>query len=285
MEANNISIMGAGVMGHGIAQVCATSGYPVSLCDINESILKRALENIKKSLDKFVEKGKISSSETKAILDRIEYTTDLEIAVKEADLVIEAVPEDIKIKKDVFVSLDRLCKPKAILASNTSQFSISEIALVTHRPQKVIGMHWFVPPVLMALIEIVKGIETSLETLQAIQNLSHKLGKEWVVCKDSPGFITTRALAALTVECLRMLEEGVATAEEIDKAIRLGLNHPMGPFQVADLSGIDTSLHAIDALAAAYGDRFLPTATYRNLVRSDRLGRKTGRGFYQYEER
>jgi 3-hydroxybutyryl-CoA dehydrogenase len=231
------------------------------------------------------EHWKISSPETKAILSRIEWTTDLEIAAKKVDLVIEAVPEKINIKKEVFIHIDHVCEDETILALNTSQFSISEIASVTRRPSKVIGMHWFVPPVLMGLIEIVKGIGTSAETTQTIQDLSRKLGKESVVCKDSPGFITTRALAALTVECVRMLEEGVATVEDIDKAIHLGLNHPMGPFQAADLSGLDTSLHAIEALAAAYGDRFLPTPTYRNMVRSGRLGRKTGNGFYSCERR
>jgi 3-hydroxybutyryl-CoA dehydrogenase len=285
MEIKKICVTGAGTMGHGIAQVCATSGYPISLFDISDAILEKAFGNIRKSLDRFVEKGKIPGSEKKTILDRIACTVQLEIAVKEADLVIEAVPEDIQLKKEVFTRMDRLCKGETILASNTSQYSISDIASATQRPQKVVGMHWFVPPVLMGLIEIVQGIETSAETIQTIEEIARRVGKETVVCKDAPGFITTRALAALTVECLRMLEEGVATAEDIDKAVRLGLNHPMGPFQVADLSGLDTSLHAIESLADVYGDRFLPSVTYRNLVRSGRLGRKTGRGIYKYEER
>jgi 3-hydroxybutyryl-CoA dehydrogenase len=233
-------------------------------------------------MQKFVEKGKLSPIEVDATLKRIECTTEMEVSVRDVDLVIEAIPEDISMKKQLFERMDDICKKETILASNTSQFSISDIASVTRRPHKVVGMHWFVPPQLMPLIEIVKGIETSTETISIIKTLSNKLSKEIVVCKDSPGFITTRALVALTVECLRMLEEGVASLEDIDKAIRLGLNHPMGPFQVADLSGLDTSLRATESLAAAYGERFLPTSTFRNLVRSGRLGRKTGRGFYGY---
>jgi len=270
-------------MGNGIAQVCATAGYRVYLRDVQESFLERAMANIQKSLARMVKAGKIQESEVPVILGRITTTTDLETAVKEASLVIEAVPEDLSLKQQLFADLDRLTPPDCVLASNTSNFSITAIASATKRPDKVVGMHWFNPPPVMRLIEVVRGFETSDETIAFIKAVSETLGKETVVCKDAQGFITTRAVIALSLEAYRMLEEGVATREDIDKAIRLGLNHPMGPLELADLTGQDVTLMVAEAMSQAYGDRFKPTNTLRNLVRAGRLGRKVGKGIYNYE--
>lgn len=283
MDIRCVAVIGAGNMGNGIAQVCATAGYRVYLRDVQESFLERAMANIQKSLARMVKAGKIQESEVPVILGRITTTTDLETAVKEASLVIEAVPEDLSLKQQLFADLDRLTPPDCVLASNTSNFSITAIASATKRPDKVVGMHWFNPPPVMRLIEVVRGFETSDETIAFIKAVSETLGKETVVCKDAQGFITTRAVIALSLEAYRMLEEGVATREDIDKAIRLGLNHPMGPLELADLTGQDVTLMVAEAMSQAYGDRFKPTNTLRNLVRAGRLGRKVGKGIYNYE--
>ncbi len=285
MEVQRICVYGAGLMGHGIAQVVASSGIETYLRDRDQSLLEKAMARIGSSLAKLVAKGKLTAPEAEATLARITPTMNDEEALERADLVIEAVFEEIELKRRVFGLADRLCAPHAILASNTSQFSITAIGAATHRPDRAVGMHWFLPPAVMRLIEIVKGEDTSEETVAVVKDLAARFGKETVVCKDRQGFITTRALVALAVECLRMLEEGVATKEDIDKAIRLGLNHPMGPLELSDFSGLELHVQAADAMAAIYGDRFLTTQTIRNLVRAGHYGRKTGRGLYDYSDK
>ena len=285
MEISRICVYGAGLMGHGIAQVVASSGYTVYLRDREEKYLDKAMTGIQSSLGKLVSKNKIQEDQAAAILERIKPTLNDAEALEDTDFVIEAVFEDLEIKREIFNSLDRLCPAHAILASNTSQFSISALSAATQRPDRVVGMHWFLPPVIMRLIEIVKGEDTSEETVAVVQDLANKFGKETVVCKDRQGFITTRALVALAAECLRMLEEGVASKEDIDKAIKLGLNHPMGPLELSDYSGLELHVQAADAMAKVYGERFLTTQTVRNLVQAGHYGRKTGRGLYDYAQK
>ena len=285
MEVGKICVYGAGLMGHGIAQVVAAAGISVFLRDREQGFLDKAVANIQASLNKQVAKGKIPEAEATAILGRITPTQSDQEALEAADFVIEAVYEDLEVKRQLFSMMDRLAPAQAILASNTSQFSITAIAAATRRPDKVVGMHWFLPPVVMRLIEIVRGEDTSEPTVAAVRELAGRFGKETVVCKDRQGFITTRALVALAVECFRMLEEGVASKEDIDKAIRLGLNHPMGPLELSDFSGLELHVAAADALSRTYGERFLPTQTVRNLVRAGHYGRKTGRGVYDYQPR
>jgi len=284
MSVKTICVYGAGLMGHGIAQVTAAAGLTVFLRDRDQKDLDKAMKGIRSSLAKRVSKGKLSEEEADAIQARITPTMSDEEALEKTDLIIEAVFEDLELKQQVFSMCDRLCPAHAILASNTSQFSITAIAAATKRPDKVIGMHWFLPPAVMRLIEIVKGDDTSEETVSIVRDLSERCGKETVTCKDRQGFITTRALVALAIECFRMLEEGVASKEDIDKALRLGLNHPMGALELSDFSGLELHVKAADAMKEVYGERFLTTQTVRNLVKAGHYGRKTGRGLYDYKK-
>ncbi|GAB4264405.1 MAG: 3-hydroxyacyl-CoA dehydrogenase NAD-binding domain-containing protein [Deferrisomatales bacterium] len=282
MEIDRVTVLGAGIMGHGIAQVSAAAGCEVVLVDVGEEVLQSARARMEKSLQRMVKAGRLAPEAVGPILGRVRTTTEVETGVEEADLVIEAVPEDLELKKTVFGRLDRACRPEALLATNTSNFSITAIAAATKRPDKVIGLHYFNPPAVMRLIEVVRGLETSEETLGAALAFAERCGKETVVCTDSQGFITSRMINLWLVEAERILAEGVATKEDIDKACRLAFNHPMGPFELADFSGLDTALSVADALAQAFGERFRSPQTLRNLVAAGRLGRKTGRGWYDY---
>ena len=284
MKIERIAILGAGIMGHGIAQVAAMSKFKVFLRDIDEAILKEALAKISGSLTRYVRKGSLTQKEVDEIMERITPTTDLKKAVEEADYIIEAVPEILSLKRELFSEIDRYAPSHCILSTNTSQYRITAIATATKRRDKVIGTHFFNPPVMRHLVEIIKGLETSEETLAVTKDLCSRLEMEIVVCqKDSAGFITTRLISLWLNEAQRIYEEGIASKEDIDKACRIAFGHPMGPFEIFDLSGLDTVLHIMSALAENYGERFKPHQTLINLVESGYVGKKAGKGFYIYE--
>lgn len=282
MEIKNVSVIGSGIMGHGIAQVCATAGFEVCLHDMSDTLLQKAKSRISSSLDRGIKKRKISANDKDKILSRIKLESNMVAAIKEADLVIEAVVENLEVKKQLFEQIDQATKSEAILASNTSQFSITEIASVVVDPSRVIGMHWFNPPVVMKLIEVIKGLETSEEIVTTIRLFADKVGKEVVICSDSQGFISTRVLVAMRLECYRILEEGIASKEDIDKTLKLAFGHPMGQFELADFSGLDTELEACNALHQVFGNRFRPPQNLIHLVKAGRYGRKKGAGWFQY---
>lgn len=283
METKTICVLGAGTMGSGIAQVAALSGFEVVLRDINQDLLVRGMGNIQRSLERLAKAGKIKEASVEPLLSRIRMTTDLAAGASAAQLVIEAVPEKLELKQSIFKELDRVCPPETLLASNTSGISITSIASVAEHRGRIIGMHWFNPAPIMRLIEIIRGLETTDETVRTVLDLSNRMGKQAVVVQDSQGFIVTRALTPFLLECWRMLEEGIATKEDIDTAIKLGLNHPMGPFELTDFIGLDVELSVCEDMRSIYGDRFVPPQTLRRLVNSGHLGRKTGRGFYKYK--
>jgi len=282
MELKRVAVMGAGLMGTGIAQVVATGGYKVTVRDIAADFLDRSKTKIDQKMKELVGKGRLSEEDAKGVRSRIMFTEDVNHAVADADFIIEAVPEDLELKRKVFSEVDRIAKPSAILASNTSELSIGSLASSTNRPGQVIGTHWFFPAQVMKLIEVIITPETSQGTLETTVEFCKKIGKETVVCKDAQGFITSRAISALVAECLRIYEEGIASIEDIDKAMRLGFNHPIGPFQLMDMSGLDVVYHALGGLSRVYGDRFKPSQKMAELVNTGDLGQKTGRGFYRY---
>jgi len=285
MEIGSICVLGAGTMGNGIAQVGATTGYKVALYDIKQEFLDRGMRSISKSLGRMVKKEDLDEAEASGIEGRIRTTLDLRDACDGVDMVIEAIPEVLELKKSVFAEIDGYAPEKAVLATNTSQLSVTAIAAATERPEKVIGMHWFNPPPMMKLIEIVVAVQTSPETLELTKNVSVEMGKKPVVCKDAQGFITTRALTAFLLECFRIHEEGLASAEDIDEAIRLGLNHPMGPLQLSDFIGLDVLEHICETMVDAYGDRFRMPQSVISLVHAGRHGAKSGHGFYSWEDK
>ncbi|CAG9611339.1 3-hydroxybutyryl-CoA dehydrogenase [Bacillus rhizoplanae] len=280
----NIAVIGAGIMGGGIVQALAMGGKCVKMYDVSEESLQKAYKAITTSLDRFVKAGRMGEEEKEQILANIVSTITLDEACKDVELVIEAAPENLQLKKEIFKQLDSYASQATILATNTSELSVTAIASATNHPEKVVGMHWFNPAPVMKLIEIVKGVDTEEHTIQAVKELAEEIGKETVVVKDVQGFVTSRAIAVHLLECMRMYEEGVGSKEEIDKAIKLGLNYPMGPFELADYVGLDTMLFASQGLSEAFGDRFRAPQTLVKLVEAGHLGRKTGKGFYDYQK-
>ncbi|MFD0770533.1 3-hydroxyacyl-CoA dehydrogenase family protein [Bacillus sp. CGMCC 1.60114] len=280
----NIAVIGAGIMGSGIVQSLAMGGKCVKMYDVSEESLQKAYKVITASLERFVKAGRMSEEDKDQVLANIVSTITLEEACKEVELVIEAAPENLQLKKEIFKQLDTYTSKSTILATNTSELSVTAIASATNRSEKVVGMHWFNPAPIMKLIEIVKGVDTEEHTIQAVKELAEEIGKETVVVKDMQGFVTSRAIAVHLLECMRMYEEGVGSKEEIDKAIKLGLNYPMGPFELADYVGLDTLLFASQGLSEAFGDRFRAPQTLVKLVEAGHLGRKTGKGFYDYQK-
>ena len=281
-EVRTIAVIGAGIMGRGIAHAAALGGYRTILEDILPTALRKAETEIRSNLNKAVELGKVAKADADEAFGRLEYASSVEQAAREADLVIEAVPEEMESKLEIFTLLDKLCRPTTILASNTSSLSVTEIASVTYRAPKCVGMHFFNPVHKMKLLEIVRALETDEETLAAAVEVGRRMGKEVVVIKESPGFITSRINAMIGNEAFYMLQEGVASAQDIDKALKLGLNHPMGPFEMIDLVGLDTRLHILEYLHKALGEKFRPAPLLVQYVKAGRLGRKSGRGVYQY---
>lgn len=282
MEIKKVMVLGAGQMGGGIAQVCAQAGIEVVLRDVKDEFIDRGMKLIEKNLSRSVEKGRMTEDEKAAILGRFTTTLSLEDG-KDVDLVIEAIVEDAKIKRETFAALDEICPPHAILASNTSSLPITQIAAATKRPEKVIGMHFMNPVPVMKLVEVIRGIATSDETYQVIDDLSKKLDKVPVEVNDFPGFVSNRILLPMINEAVYCLMEGVGTVEGIDTVMKLGMNHPMGPLALADLIGLDTCLAIMEVLYDGFKDsKYRPCPLLRKYVTAGWYGRKSGRGFYTY---
>jgi 3-hydroxybutyryl-CoA dehydrogenase len=287
MEISRVCVVGAGVMGSQLVQLFATKGYEVSMADVDDKFVQNGLNSIKNNLKKyFVDKGKMTQEEADKVIARIKGTTDLKRAVEGAQLVLESIPEVMELKQKTFKQLDELCSPETILASNTSALSITAIGSLTRRQDKVIGMHFFNPVAVMRLVEIIRGIKTSDKTCQVIKDLATKLGKETIIVnKDVPGFIVTRLFVVLSNEAAKLLEEGVATAEDIDKGCQLGLGHAMGPLRSQDVvNGISVVLHCLDYMRAELGECYRPSPLWRRKVEAGELGVKTGKGFYDYSQ-
>lgn len=278
----NISVIGAGTMGRGIAYVAALGGYQVTLNDISDEGLKKAKDYIEQTMRRSAEKGFLDEDKVEQALSNITYATDFNESVKHADLAIEAVFELMEIKIDMFKKLDQACPPHTILATNTSTMSPTEIAAATNRPDQCVAMHFFNPVHKMKLIEVVRGLDTSNETVSSVVEVGKRLGKECVEVNEFPGFVTSRMNCLIGNEAMNMLMEGVASVQDIDKAMKLGLNHPMGPLELADLVGLDSRLRNMEYLYQTLGEKYRPSPMLTKYVKSGRLGRKSGKGFYDY---
>jgi len=283
MEIKTVGVVGSGLMGRGITHVAALNGYKVIMQDVAEQALVNALQNIASELDKGIARGKTSQEDKDRTLGNIKTTTRLEDFAA-VDYVIEAAPEMLEVKQKIFCALDKICAPQVIFATNTTSLSITEIASATERPDKVLGMHFFNPVHKMKLIEMVNGLETSAATTGISLQFGQSLQKEVVTIKESPGFVTSRIQAVIGNEAFHMLATGLGTAEDIDKACRLGLNHPMGPFEMVDFVGLDTRLKSLEYLARMFGDKYKPCPLHVQYVKAGRLGRKVGKGVYRYDE-
>ncbi|MEM7604313.1 MAG: 3-hydroxyacyl-CoA dehydrogenase family protein [Myxococcota bacterium] len=283
-EIKSMAVLGAGTMGHGIAQIGAAASIDVRLFDLNEDALQRGMAGIQKSLDRLKKKERIDDAGAEALVGRIRTTVDLEDAVSGADLVVEAVPERLELKLSIFETLGKLTAgTKALLGTNTSSLSVTEIAAASGRAEHCVGLHFFNPVPVMKLLEIVRGLTTSDATIERAEAFAATVGKESVVVRDWPGFATSRLGIILGCEAIRMVEQGVASPADIDKAMELGYRHPMGPLKLTDLVGLDVRLHIMEHLHAELGEQFRPPALLRQMVRAGKLGRKAGEGFYTYD--
>lgn len=277
-----VMVLGAGTMGAGVAQVFAASDFTVLLKDLNRELAEKGIKNIERGLSKLIEKGKITQDVKDGISSRIKVITDYK-EVEDVDLILEAIFENMELKKEVFDTLDKICKEETIFATNTSSLSVTEIASSTKRQDKIIGMHFFNPAPIMKLIEIIKGFHTSDEVVEIIKDLSIKLGKTPVIVQDSPGFATSRFIMVMINEAICALSEGVASAKDIDTAMKLGMNHPMGPLELADLIGLDVCLNVMNTLYQNFNDpKYRPSYLLKKMVSAGNLGRKTKKGFYEY---
>jgi 3-hydroxybutyryl-CoA dehydrogenase len=281
-DVRHITVLGAGTMGHGIAHAAASAGYATTLYDVSDPALERARAQIDLIVRKAVELGKVTAAEADACLGRLRTTTDVAGSLAGADVVIEAAPERMDLKLSLFGDIDRHAPATAVVGTNTSALSITEMAGLLRNPARVAGMHFFNPVHKMKLVEIVRALESSAETLATIEQVAARMGKETVLVRESPGFITTRVNASIGNEAFYMLMEGVASARDIDKALKLGLNHPMGPFELVDLVGLDTRLSILEYLHRSMGEKYRPCPLLAQYVKAGRLGRKVGKGVYEY---
>jgi 3-hydroxybutyryl-CoA dehydrogenase len=282
VDVKTIGVIGAGAMGRGIAYAAAFGGYRTVLEDVSPEMLEQGVAYIRETFEEGVSRGKVTPEQKENALRNLTTARNVEDACREADLLIEAVPEEMEVKLEIFTIFDKFSKPNAILASNTSSLSITEMATITFRAEHCIGMHFFNPVPKMRLLEIVRALETSEETVRACAEVGRRMGKEIVIVRESPGFITSRINAMIGNEAFYMLQEGIASAEDIDKALKVGLNHPMGPFELVDLVGLDVRLNILEYLQKTLGEKYRPCPLLTQYVKAGRMGRKSGRGVYDY---